>query len=229
MLLYIIRHGDPIYDPDSITELGKLQAAALAKRLARKGIDRIYSSPKIRAQQTAEPTSILTKKEVLIEEWTSEDLAFRDFSEKIDDHYRWIFQSRKKLLRASVQELGEKWYEAECFKNAYCKRGYDRIADASDKFLEKLGYLHDREKCCYYGKNPNSESVAVFCHAGFGMSWIGALLDIPLPIIWANTDIDTTGVTVIKFTCDDEGVCIPQMLTFSNDAHLYKEDLPIRF
>ena len=35
MLLYIVRHGDPIYNPDSLTERGKLQAAALGKRLAR--------------------------------------------------------------------------------------------------------------------------------------------------------------------------------------------------
>ena len=32
MLLYVIRHGDPIYDPDSLTELGHEQARALAKR-----------------------------------------------------------------------------------------------------------------------------------------------------------------------------------------------------
>ena len=49
MLLYIIRHGDPNYNPDSLTERGKLQAAALAKRLARYGVDRIYSSPLKRA------------------------------------------------------------------------------------------------------------------------------------------------------------------------------------
>ena len=26
MLLFVVRHGDPIYDPDSLTPLGKLQA-----------------------------------------------------------------------------------------------------------------------------------------------------------------------------------------------------------
>ena len=34
MLLYIIRHADPIYNPDTLTTKGKLQASALAKRLA---------------------------------------------------------------------------------------------------------------------------------------------------------------------------------------------------
>ena len=34
MLFFYIRHGDPIYDPDSLTLLGEEQAKALAKRLA---------------------------------------------------------------------------------------------------------------------------------------------------------------------------------------------------
>ena len=32
MILYIVRHGDPIYDPDSLTPLGHEQAKAVAKR-----------------------------------------------------------------------------------------------------------------------------------------------------------------------------------------------------
>ena len=41
MLLYIIRHGDPCYNPDSLTEKGKRQAEALARRLAVNGLDKI--------------------------------------------------------------------------------------------------------------------------------------------------------------------------------------------
>ena len=43
MLLFLIRHGDPIYEPDSLTPLGKKQAEALAKRLALYGIDRVFT------------------------------------------------------------------------------------------------------------------------------------------------------------------------------------------
>ena len=31
MLLYYIRHGDPVYNPDSLTSLGEEQAKAVAK------------------------------------------------------------------------------------------------------------------------------------------------------------------------------------------------------
>ena len=50
MLLYFIRHGAPIYDPDSLTPLGHRQAEAIGRRVARHSISRIYASPMIRAQ-----------------------------------------------------------------------------------------------------------------------------------------------------------------------------------
>ena len=33
MLFFYVRHGDPVYDPDQLTPLGRRQAEALAKRL----------------------------------------------------------------------------------------------------------------------------------------------------------------------------------------------------
>ena len=66
MLLFYIRHGDPIYHPDNLTPLGLRQAESVAKRLALFGIDEVYSSSSIRAQLTAQPTAEITKKEVKI-------------------------------------------------------------------------------------------------------------------------------------------------------------------
>ena len=80
MLFYYIRHGDPIYDPNSLTVLGEKQAEALAKRLSVYGLDRIYSSPSNRAVQTAKPTCDLVKKEMELLDFADEKYAFQDFS-----------------------------------------------------------------------------------------------------------------------------------------------------
>ena len=72
MLLYIVRHGDPIYETDSLTERGKLQAEAVGKRMAASKIDRIFSSPMGRAIQTAKPACRLLGLEYTIEEWAHE-------------------------------------------------------------------------------------------------------------------------------------------------------------
>ena len=72
MLLYIVRHGDPVYSTDSLTERGRLQAEAVGKRLFHSKIDRIFSSPMGRALETAEPACRLLGLEKNIEEWTHE-------------------------------------------------------------------------------------------------------------------------------------------------------------
>ena len=56
MVLYVIRHGDPDYKNDSLTELGIRQAELLGRRLQKSGITHVFSSPNGRAKMTAEPT-----------------------------------------------------------------------------------------------------------------------------------------------------------------------------
>lgn len=72
MLLYIVRHADPIYETDSLTDRGKSQAKAVAKRLQKSSIERIFSSPLGRAKETADYTCKLLGIEKSIEDWTRE-------------------------------------------------------------------------------------------------------------------------------------------------------------
>lgn len=80
MILIFVRHGDPIYHPDSLTSLGKRQAEAVAKRIALYGIDRLFSSTSNRAIQTAQPTSELTEKEIELLDFCNEKYAGDEFS-----------------------------------------------------------------------------------------------------------------------------------------------------
>ena len=233
MLLYIVRHGDPIYSPDSLTERGKLQAAALGKRLARYGVDRIYSSPLIRAQQTAEPTCILTGKTAQLLDWTSESVAWEYFTVSTGEKRRgWCFHTAdgpEKLRSEEVEALGRQWYKASYFQDNHIRaeEGYNKIRTASDAFLAELGYVH--EGSGYRVRAHSDERVAVFCHQGFGLSWLGVLLDIPLPVTWTSFDISHSDLTVIEFAGHTGDFCIPKMLTLSNDSHLYAEGLPTRY
>ena len=53
MKLYFIRHGEPDYANDCLTETGRKQAEAASRRLEREGIEEIYASPMGRAAETA--------------------------------------------------------------------------------------------------------------------------------------------------------------------------------
>ena len=80
MLLYFIRHGDPCYNPDSLTPLGHRQAEAIGRRLSVHGIDKIYSSPMVRAMQTAQPASELLTQEINVLDFASEQHAWDELT-----------------------------------------------------------------------------------------------------------------------------------------------------
>ncbi len=77
MLFFYIRHGDPIYSPDSLTPLGERQAEAIAKRLVLFGIDKIYASTSDRAKLTAKPTCEILKKEPELLDFANEGHAWK--------------------------------------------------------------------------------------------------------------------------------------------------------
>ena len=52
MRLLIIRHGDPDYARDNLTEKGKREAKLLSEMLAKDKIDYLYCSPLGRAKAT---------------------------------------------------------------------------------------------------------------------------------------------------------------------------------
>ena len=227
MLLYIIRHGDPIYDPDSLTEKGRRQAEAVGRRLAARHFDRVYASANKRAQQTAQPFCELAGIPFQVEEWTSESLAWRDLSVETDQGRTWAFTSvpntafrREESLRA-----GDEWYKLPEFAAIEGEAAYGRIIAASDEFLARQGYV--REGRVYRAERPSDERVAVFCHQGFGLTWISHLLQIPPQIMWASFDITHTGVTIIQFQADRDGYAAPRCLCLSDMSHLYGERLPM--
>ena len=65
MRLLIIRHGDPDYALDSVTEKGSREADLLAERLSKLAIDAVYLSPLGRARRTAAPYLKLSGKEAV--------------------------------------------------------------------------------------------------------------------------------------------------------------------
>ena len=228
MLFFYVRHGDPIYDPDSLTPLGHEQAKALAKRFVSYGLDQIYSSPSVRAQQTAQPTCDLLKKEKTVCPWACESVAWRYFSiDASTGIHTWCFYDPAilELFRSrEVRALADKWYEHPAFAGYDFAEGVKYINEQVDAFFLSLGYRHDRENCRYEIVEPKHERVALFAHQGFGLAFLSSLLDIPYPLFCSRFDISHSGVTVIHFPNDRE-VVYPKILQLSNDSHLYKEDI----
>ena len=233
MLLYYVRHGDPIYNPDSLTEQGHAQAAALSKRLSALGFDKIYASSSNRAKQTAQPTCLALGMEAEVLDWCNEGYAWRDLTVTTENGQKcWAFQNHKVSLlfaKPEMKALGKSWYDHPFFAGTNFKDGFQRIEDETDKFMAALGFFHDRENSCYTVTAPPYKRVALFAHQGFGLAFLSALCDIPYPEFCTRFDIGHTGVTVIRIEGSEGERVMPKILQLSNDSHLYKEGLSTKY
>ena len=229
MLFFYIRHGDPIYDPDSLTPLGLRQAEAVAKRLALYGIDKVYASSSNRAILTAKPTCELLKKEMEIMDFANENHAWADFTVEEGGRRCWCFQheeTRKLFSQEEVISLGHKWYEHE--KLQVFKKGSDRVSKETFEFFKSLGYENIRNTGRYKVLKSNNERIAFFAHQGFGVAFLSEILGIPYPMLVSHFDMCHTGMTVINFE-EENGFSVPNVLTLSSDSHLYREGLPTKY
>ncbi|MBR3978051.1 MAG: histidine phosphatase family protein [Oscillospiraceae bacterium] len=229
MLFFYIRHGDPVYNPNQLTPLGERQAEAVAKRLSRYGIDKIYSSPSNRAVQTAKPTCEILKKEMSLLDFSDEALAYQEFTILQENGRKeWVFAAkeiRRLFLDESVRKLGLEWYNHPAFAGTRYKEGMERIGAASDKLFAELGYEHIPGSGSYKAVRPNNDRIALFAHGGFGRAFMSHLLDIPYPMFSTHFELAHTGMTVVEFR-DEGGIAIPNVLTYGSDSHIYKEGLP---
>ena len=232
MKIFYVRHGDPVYNPDSLTPLGSRQAEAVAKRLAMHGMDEIYSSPSGRAMQTAAPLSEILKMPVTTLDWCNEALVWDEFTVTTESGGKnWMFWDEKvrtKFKEKSIRLSDDKWYE-DPFFDPKVGKGINRVNRAVDDFLAGLGYIHDRERGIYKVGQENDKRIALFAHQGFSMAFFSSVLDIPYPLFSTRFDISHSCFSVIDFPGKTGEEITPRVRQHSNDSHLYKEGLPTKY
>ena len=226
MILFYVRHGHPIYNPDCLTELGHRQAKALVKRMEECRPDKIYASSSTRAIQTAEPTAQYLGKEIEILDWCNEHYAWQELTVELEGGKRtWIFahkETSELLATSAVRKLDREWYKYPGL--AQYEEGIMRIQRETDQFMLSLGYQHDYERNGYIPVRPNEERIALFAHQGFGLAFLSCLLDVPYPQMVTRFDMGHSGMTVIEFS--DTDFAIPKVLQLSNDSHIFAAGIP---
>ena len=225
MRLYIIRHADPDYDNNTITEHGHLEAKALAKRMSREGLTHIYSSPLGRALHTMQYTADATRLKPTIQEWFHERIEWVVEHGEGGTMMPWDVPGEHIRAQAPYP-VRENWHELEPFHSPALKFDFDVLKEHSDAFLAEKGYVRDggRYRCV----KSNRERIAVFCHGGFGLSWVAHLLELPLVMIWSGFWMPPSSVTTILFDERSKDWAVPRCIGMSDVSHLYAEGLPVR-
>ena len=206
----LIRHGDPDYANDALTERGHREASALARHLRGAGITRIYCSPMGRAQQTMRYTADALGIEPVTLPWLHELNGCYD-----GEHWCWSLKGADTLGSPVVPEASN-WHELPPY-GPHMKPIQDRLGREFDAFLGTFGYV--REGLRYRIDGASDEVLALFCHGGLSLTLLSYLFSWPLQLVYAHLSYDPTGVTRLHWETAD-GYAVPRARTVNDLSHL---------
>ena len=89
----------------------------------------------------------------------------------------------------------KKWRESEVARCSDLVERYDEVVHAFDGFLEKHGYV--REKELYRVKSASEETVTFFCHFGITCVLLSHLWNVSPFILWHGLALAPTSVTEV--------------------------------
>lgn len=218
MKLLIIRHGDPDYEKDSLTEKGWKEAEMLSERIAPIDVKAYYVSPLGRARDTASFTLKKAGRTAETLDW------LREYDVRIDDPAAGRKRIPWDMLPADWTAVPEyyckdSWYNVPIMKEAGMEAGLRAVWDGFDEVLARHGYV--RDGMIYRAEKPNEDTLVFFCHFGVGCVMLGHLLGISPMILWHGFMAAPTSVTVVNSEERREGTAFFRVSEYGDVSHLY--------
>ncbi len=222
MKIYIIRHGDPDYSIDSLTEKGWREAHLLSDRLVKLPIDDYYCSPLGRAKDTAKPTVEKNGKSIEILDWLREFEGFikSPFTDKL--RVMWDLPPYLWCNEEKYYDL-EKWNNTDLLKSGTVEEVYKETIEGIDNLLLRYGWK--RNKMLYRG--GEDKTIALFCHGGMGITILSYLLGISPVVAQNNFFLAPTSVTTLVTETDRKGYSHFRAIGVGDISHLYIGNEPM--
>lgn len=222
MKIMIIRHGDPDYSIDSLTEKGWREAELLSERLIKANIDDFYCSPLGRAKDTASPTLKKLGKEAEILDWLHE---FRgNIVSPFTGEKRICWDLPPSIWCADDRYYDVKrWNEPELMSSGNSAKIFKETAEGVDALLERYGW--HRDGMAYRG--GEDVTIALVCHFGLGITVMSYLLGISPVVAQNNFFLAPTSVTTLVSETDASGVSHFRAIGVGDISHLYKQGEPM--
>ena len=218
MRLIIIRHAEPDYENDSLTEKGRREAEILADHIKDMKADKVYVSPLGRAKATARPYLEKTGKDATTLDWLEE---FPSRIIRPDDENRknivWDWLPQNWTKEDGFYDVN-RWTDNDRLIAGGVREKYEEIRDGFDSLLAGHGYV--RKDRLYLAERPNTDTILFFCHFGMECVMLGRLFSISPMILWHSLCAAPASITTVVTEERRKGIASFRMLSFSDTSHL---------
>ncbi len=214
MRIIFVRHGEPNYEKDCLTETGHKQAEACAKRLEQEGISEIFASPMGRAAQTAAYTAELLELPVETLDymheisWGGEGIP--------ENAHPWTLADRM-IDQDDFDFYHNEWRETLYFKNNDVMKYVQEISRQFDALLLRHGYRHEETR--FFCETDERKNIAVFSHGGSGACVLSHLLALPFPYVCTVMPYGHTSITILNFPARKGKFVHPRIELFNDTLH----------
>lgn len=224
MRIILIRHGDPDYAKDSLTEKGFREANLLAERIKNWDITDAYCSPLGRARDTARIGLSKNGATPICYGWLREFwIPIKDLKTG-KDRGPWDFVPED---WAVYEEMFSKnnWMQAEPLKYGKVAEEYFKTEKNLDKLLLKYGYA--REGNFYRFEQHSDANIVFFCHMGLSFILLSHLLNLPFPALIHGIFLPPTSVTILTTEEYPGNTAYFRAQTIGDTKHLLAGNEPI--
>lgn len=199
MKLLFIRHGEPDYERDCLTENGLAQAQLLAKRLERdEDISAVYISPMGRAQETAAAYLKGKNLPTCTCDWLHEfDAAVSDPEYDKPVPVWDIYPKNWTEINNCFDRNA--FADVPFIKNSEVPSRFEAVKAGLDKVLAEHGLV--RQNDVYVKTDSCDKTLAFFCHFGASCVMIAYLLGISPIITLQGLSAEPTAIATL---CTDD-------------------------
>lgn len=216
MRIIIVRHAEPDYARDSLTEKGWREAELLSNRLSDLNVKAFYCSPLGRAKDTASLTLKKMNREATELPWLTE------FRGKV----------RRGLKKSSCWDrlpsewtaednyyTNDKWQKTKLMKSYNVQKEYKLVCDGIDDLLRLHGYEHAGR--LYKVNHANHDTIVLFCHFAVECVILSHIFSCSPMVLWHNFVALPSSVTTLISEEREEGVAVFRCQQFGDIGHLY--------
>ncbi|MBQ9421016.1 MAG: histidine phosphatase family protein [Lachnospiraceae bacterium] len=245
MKLIFIRHGDPDYEHDTLTEKGRREAALLAdrmkKQIAGERSVTIYQSPLGRARDTA---AYVIKAladagihpDVTTLDWLQEFQA--RFDPNLSETARKAYTNELKTDPATSRYLKrilwdilpsyygrhpelfgmDSWRTSELARCSDMPERYDEVINRFDSLIADHGY--ERDGCIYRVLKGNDDVIVFFCHFAISAVILSHLWNVSPFTALQFFAAAPTSVTEVVTEEREQGIACFRTLRYGDITHL---------
>ena len=220
MRILIIRHGDPDYKNDTLTEKGHREAALLAARYGKEKIDHFYSSPLGRARHTCDYVAKAHGREndIIEQSWLKEFNHPLTLPSGRERNIPWDMYPYEWIDNPAMYDKNA-WLQQDCYTQADMEKHYRTVTEGLDALLARHGYTRDGN--IYRTQQGHSQTIALFCHFGVEAVLLSHLCGIsPIPL-WHHFVALPTSVTTLYTEERQQGTAVFRCCGFGDTGHLF--------